>query len=271
MHKAASLGAAPRPCPLCGGPRSERLKAYAPAEWDVVQCADCGMVYLHNPPPYEALEEDFAWEKTYAEKKKKGGSTVLSGLNRWLRARLGMTGGKRADRSYLNWFGPGRVLDVGCGDLLRVGAPMVPYGIELSTALWQRADAAMRAAGGYCLHEAGASGIWTFDEAFFDGIIMHSYLEHESDAQGVLKGAYRALKPGGKIYIRLPNFGSVNRRIIGRKWCGFRHPDHVNYFTLSTLSTMAGQAGFSIKLLNRWNLWFDDNIQVLLIKQPAQG
>ena len=259
----------PRTCPNCGGETATRLEAYSPAEWDVVRCQTCAMVYLQNPPPYEALEEDFAWEKTYVAKKKKGGSTPISGLSRWLRARLDPWRRERADSRYLNWFGPGRVLDIGCGARLRVAAPIVPFGVELSTALWKRSDAAMRALGGYCLHDAGATGVWSFDEGFFDGVIMHSYLEHEVEVQSVLKGVHRCLKPGGKVFIRVPNFGSVNRRVVGRSWCGFRHPDHVNYFTLATLRSVAAKAGFTATLLNRANFWFDDNIQVLLTRQPT--
>lgn len=254
----------PRPCPACGTDHAKRLEAYSPAEWDVVECQTCGFVYLRNPPPYQALKEDFAWEKTYAEKKKKGGSTGLSGFNRWLRGKLGLTGGKRGDKLFPRLFGAGKVLDIGCGDRIRTEPPITPYGIEISTALQARADAAMRARGGFCLHDAGADGVWKLDEGFFDGVILHSYLEHEADPLRVLKGIHRALKPGGVVYVRVPNFGSLNRRVVGATWCGFRHPDHVNYFTLASLRDMAAKAGFSTELLNRANLWVDDNIQALL-------
>ena len=127
----------------------------------------------------------------------------------------------------------------------------------------------MRELGGECLHAAGAEGIWRWPEGKFAGVILHSYLEHEVDVRGVLAGIWRALRPGGKVYVRVPNFGSLNRRVIGASWCGFRHPDHVNYFTRATLGRFAREAGFAMRLLNRWNLWLDDNIQVLLTRQPA--
>ena len=260
--------APPRICPSCDADHAARLDAYSETPWDVVTCLDCGFVYLRNPPAYAALEEDYAWEKTFAEKKKKGGSTALSGTLRSIRAALGLTGGKRADSKYLGWFGPGNVLDIGCGDRLRTSPPQVPFGIELSTALHARADAQMRARGGYCLHAAGADGVAQFEPAMFSGIIMHSYLEHETAVAAVLSGAWRALRPGGKVYVRVPNYGSLNRRLIGAKWCGFRHPDHVNYFTLPSLRRAAAKAGFDTHLLNRVNLWIDDNIHVLLAK-PA--
>ena len=74
-----------RSCPICNKCCAERLEVYSPEEWDLVLCIECGFVYLLNPPDYDALEEKFAWETTYIEKKLKGGSTPLSALNRRLR------------------------------------------------------------------------------------------------------------------------------------------------------------------------------------------
>jgi SAM-dependent methyltransferase len=253
-----------RACPACLSDQAHKLSAYAPEEWDLVQCASCQFVYLTNPPPYSALEEDFAWKKTYAEKQKWGGSTRLSGLNRSPRSRFGLRGGKRSDRMFSVWFGAGKALDIGCGDRIRTQTPITPYGIELSTALQARSDEQMRARGGYCLHASGADGVWQFDPGFFDSVILHCYLEHESDPMRVFQGIHNALKPGGKVFVRVPNYGSLNRRVIGAKWCGCRHPDHVNYFTLSSLRAIAGKAGFSTQVVNRATLIVDDNIQALL-------
>lgn len=261
-----SAPATHRPCPACDSIAATRLDAYSPDGWNVVACDACGFTFLQNPPPYAALEEDLAWEKTYVAKKEQGGSTGFSAINRRLRTKLKMRPGTRGTAAFTRAFGSGRVLDIGCGRGSRIRPPMVPYGIELSRALQAQADARMRAAGGYCLHAAGADGVWQFDEGFFDGIVMFSYLEHETDIARVLSGSFRALKPGGAVFVRVPNFGSLNRRVIGPKWCGFRYPDHVNYFTLASLRAVAARAGFTTRLVNRLNLWIDDNIQVLLTK-----
>lgn len=257
---------APRPCPACDEPRATRLADYSPPGWDVVDCDGCGFVYLANPVAYEALKEDFAWEKTYEEKAKKGGSSPLSGLNRKVRRLVGHRSGSRAERVWSRLFAQGNILDVGCGEFLRPPEGAIPFGIELSDALHARVDPKMRARGGYCLHAPGATGIWQFPEEFFDGIIMSSYLEHEVEMLTVLKGAYRALKPGGRVFVRAPNFGSLNRRVMGARWCGFRYPDHVNYFTLESLGRVAAKVGFGTQLMNRASLWVDDNIQALLVK-----
>ncbi|MDF1727948.1 MAG: class I SAM-dependent methyltransferase [Sulfitobacter sp.] len=254
-----------RSCPACGSANAAVQSAYSPSPWLVAACDSCGFVYLRNPPGYEALKEDFAWEKTYVAKKMQTrGSTVFSPLARRVRNGLGMYRNKT--RSYRRWFSDGYVLDIGCGSGERIAPPMTPFGIELSTSLHKAADEVMRARGGYCLFGAGAETIQKFEPEMFDGILMFSYLEHEAQVMDVLKGAYRALKPTGAVFIRVPNYGSLNRRAIGSNWCGFRYPDHVNYFTLQSLRDVATRAGFTTTLVNKITLTVDDNISVLLRK-----
>ncbi|UOA26063.1 Ubiquinone biosynthesis O-methyltransferase [Pseudosulfitobacter sp. DSM 107133] len=265
MHSVSTY----RPCPLCESTQCVPLRAYSPDPWQVVTCDECSMTYLRNPVVYEALEQDFAWEKTYAAKAEASkGSTFASKFVRKLRTNLGVIH-RDKQAHFRRWFSDGHVLDIGCGAGARILPPMTPFGIELSTALHAQADDIMRSRGGYCLKGAGAETIWEFDEAQFDGIVMFSYLEHETNVMGVLNGVYRALKNTGAVFVRVPNFNSLNRKIIGPKWCGFRYPDHVNYFSLRTLRKAAADAGFTTKLVNSFSLPVDDNISVLLRKVAA--
>ena len=259
-----------RPCPACGSETISDLPHLAPDPWRIGQCTACDLVYLRNPVDYAALEEDHAWETAYhaedAAREKKRGPLKRA-------ARAVRTFAKRVRGSdqafYTRHLGTGRMLDIGCADLIRMGPPNIPYGIELSKHFAEHADQVMRAAGGYCLQGAGAERIFDFPEGHFDGIVMSSYLEHEVNFPTVLTGAFRALRPGGRIYIRVPNFSALNRRISGADWPGFRHPDHVTYFTPDTLEATVQRAGFDFKLVNRHKIWLDDNIQALAIKPDA--
>ena len=259
---------ADRACPSCEDINAIQIAAYSPDPWDISSCDGCGFIYLRNPPDYEALEEDYAWEKTHVAKREASGrgSTIFSPVARRIRNGLGMY--RDRTKQYRKWFNDGHVLDVGCGWGSRVDPPMTPYGIELSTGLHEIADKRMRDNGGFCLHGAGAEAIWDFESQMFDGILMFSYLEHETAPLKVLEGAHRALKPDGGVFIRVPNYASLNRRVIGKNWCGFRYPDHVNYFTLQSLRALAAQAGFTTSLVNKVSLSVDDNVSVLLRKTP---
>lgn len=167
---------------------------------------------------------------------------------------------------YVRHLGPGKLLDIGCGDVVRWTTPFVPFGIEISKHLAARANDKMKPLGGECFQGAGADIIFDLPENHFDSVMMHSYLEHEIRFRDLLRGCLRALKPGGRAFVRVPNFSSLNRRISGVKWPGFRYPDHVNYFTPESLRRAAHEARFEFKLVNRHKIWVDDNIQAVLIK-----
>ncbi len=257
-----------RRCPLCDGAEARALPKASRDEWRVVGCTGCDFVYLANPPGFGSLEEEFAWEQTFEdEKARRIEAAPLVYRTDYATRRLRAMFRPDEARRYRRWFGEGgKVLDVGCADGARVGSPFTPYGIEVSVGLWREADRRMRALGGYCVQAPGSEGIWRFPEAEFDGILMRSYLEHEEAPRRVLAGARRALKPAGRVYVKVPNYGSLNRRVMGRTWCGFRHPDHVNYFTAGTLRRMAAAEGFETSILNKVNLALDDNIHALIAR-----
>lgn len=260
-----------RACPACASDRIRDLAEFARDTWRIGACTACDFIFLRNPVDYAALEEDVAWEASYKEEdarreKKRGLVKKTAARARALGYRLR---GNPMGR-YLRLLGPGKILDIGCGGVARWRPPFEPYGIELSKFLAEKSDAQMRGHGGYCKQGAGAEAIWDFDENFFDSIMMHSFLEHEVQYRRLLQGSFRALRPGGKAFIRVPNFTSLNRKLSGANWPGFRYPDHVNYFTPASLRTACEEAGFTFKLVNRHKIWLDDNIQALAIK-PTKG
>jgi hypothetical protein len=53
---------------------------------------------------------------------------------------------------------------------------------------------------------------------------------------------------------------------MGRRWCGFRYPDHLNYFTPKTLVALAAKAGFETGFGLTGRLPTSDNMWAILAK-----
>lgn len=258
-----------RDCPQCDEGAARPLPHYSVGPWGIVECAGCGFVYLKIAPSYDRLVSEFAWEdRLVAEReRRRARRPVREALDNrldWLRRRL------RRDRGalYRRLFAPGAVLDVGCGGGA-VPEPFTPFGIEISRKLAERSQALMAPRGGRAVHAPAIVGLRQFPDRFFTGVILRSFLEHELQPRPVLKEVARVLGPEGTAFLRVPNYGSLNRRIFGASWCGFRLPDHVNYFTTESLRRMAGEAGLAVRLLHPIRLPLDDNINAVL--RPVEG
>jgi len=254
-----------RRCPQCGGEAFQSLPDYSAAPWQVVECPACNFVYLRNPPKYEHLVSEFAWEKTRVAEveRRKARSPVRMWIDRMTRWRAGIYSPGIAGR-LKRMFAPGRVLDVGCGLGKKVPGPFIPFGIEISEELCRAADSQMRTRGGHAIHAPAVEGAREFPDRYFTGILLRSFLEDEAQPKALLEKCSRVLADDGAIHVRVPNYGSLNRRLPGAKWCGFRYPDHVNYFTTQSLKSMVGDGGLRLKLLIPLRLPLDDNINAVL-------
>ena len=262
-----------RDCPLCGADNhaAEPL-SYSLDVWDMLACGDCGFVYLDKAPVYEELTENIAWEKTFEMEMERREETrpisyKMSRLTRW---RMGLFPRTKFPDLVKRYAAPGHVLDVGCGDgnqMRALDAAYHPSGIEISAALAEQAAAFFRQYGGDCVCAPALAGLQSLPENRFSAVTLRSYLEHEAQPLDVLKQVCRILQAGGVAIIKVPNYASLNRRVMGPKWCGFRYPDHQNYFTPKSLRAMgraAGFAGFRSHLL--FELPTSDNMYLVMQK-----
>jgi len=255
----------PRISPLLETRGHEADLPYAPAPWVLKECRETGLVFLVNPPAYEALSETFAYEVTFEKESSARRAAeplryaISTGLKHFRARVLKRNKMLRLARQLIEQSASERVhvLDVGCGwgsllDELHRSLPgllqrrVVPHGVEISKVLAGISDEKLRKLNGSCIHAPAQEGLLSFAGGSFDVIIMASYLEHEARPLAVLRNSASRLKPGGAIIIKVPNYASVNRKLRGARWCGFRWPDHVNYFTPTTLSLLAAKAGLAV-------------------------
>ena len=136
----------------------------------------------------------------------------------------------------------GNVLDVGCstGAFLfqlksRFGADYDVTGIDVA---------------GPALDHAEHKGIRVQRESFlraefrdqhFSAITFWAVIEHLASPGEFLKKAASLLQPSGLCFILVPNLRSLAVRLLGSKY-RYIFPQHVNYFTPSTLKHFTGNA-----------------------------
>lgn len=83
-----------------------------------------------------------------------------------------------------------------------------------------------------------------FDKGSFDIVTMLDFFEHLTDPRSVLSAVSNILKQDGLLVLNIPDKGSVLARILGRYWHLFIPPEHLLYFTESSLVRLALGFGF---------------------------
>lgn len=240
-----------RVCPNCSqNNASSSPLPISSGEWQVKKCSSCGFVYLENAPKYEELFKNIAWEKSSKVEtvRREREHPVQDRISRVTRKRLKLP--RKNVLDLLARYAPdGPVIDLGCGNggyMLQLAARHIPCGIEISRNLAVEGARNLAPRGGWVLNAPALQGLSAVQETDFAAVVMRAYLEHEIHPFEILREAFRVMKRGGILIIKVPNYGSINAAVMGKNWCGIRFPDHVNYFTPESLSNMVKGAGFSI-------------------------
>jgi SAM-dependent methyltransferase len=258
------------PCGICGSSQY-RILFYARdylygnhGEWAVSECLRCNVVFLnpripparigdYYPKNYYTTGEvkaypSIAWrravkavllEKRYGYPVKPSSCfyhrviamVLLPYLSRW----SGMA-------KMLYWREKGRVLDVGCGngEILNQYRDLgwETYGVEMSAASARIAESV-----GHRLF-VGELMDARYQENYFDAVTLWDSLEHIHNPLTITKEIYRILKPDGRIYISVPNYGSCYARWFKDKWFMFTAPLHYYHYNRRTLTKLLEESSF---------------------------
>ena len=223
-------------CPLCGN--EQGIPHLAVSEvYTIMRCGACGALSTYPMPPRDklhALYNQRYYGGSQASRFRSRAADAAQQLFRWCRAltlqrRLGTLQGRR-------------VLDIGCDRgttlawLQRWGADV--HGVQLSAPA-----AAMAAARvGERRIFVGELADAAYPDAWFDCITLWHVLEHVPHPPALLREIRRILKPGGLVYIEVPNAGGWSARTCGRHWLAYDVPKHLVHFTPDTLQAAVARA-----------------------------
>jgi SAM-dependent methyltransferase len=136
----------------------------------------------------------------------------------------------------------GTLLDVGCGrgDLAASWIEMGwrVRGIEPSP----EAAAIARRRGAEV--QDGTMATVALEPESVDAVVFRHSLEHVVDPRSDLRKAHEALRPGGRIAVIVPNWGSWQRRAFGEYWFPLELPRHRTHFTERGLRAALAAGGF---------------------------
>ncbi|HKP98449.1 MAG TPA: class I SAM-dependent methyltransferase [Fibrobacteria bacterium] len=81
-------------------------------------------------------------------------------------------------------------------------------------------------------------------EGRYNVIAAWDVMEREPHPAEFLKWVHDHLEPGGQLMLSTPNYDSLSRRLLRKRWSFFEPSRHLCYFTPATLTALLRQAGF---------------------------
>jgi SAM-dependent methyltransferase len=138
----------------------------------------------------------------------------------------------------------GELLDFGCGwgsilrEASRVGWRAVGVEVDERKVQFCR-EQGMEAVYADLLERPFAAN--TFDAAIAEQVFEHLYSPVEYMAE-----LHRILRPGGVLYVGVPNLGSIAARVQRTSWDLIHPVSHVRYFDRSSLATLLEKCGFEV-------------------------
>lgn len=206
--------------------------------FSIVECETCGLIHANPRLGLSALSEAYgALERADQESAVASASPSAGFLTRCWRY---VTQRKIVG----DWVERGPVLDVGCDvgglllELQRRGLRVT--GIESSPAA-----VALCRAHGLDVIQGIVEEVNLADSSFQTITLSHS-LEHVPDPVAVLRKLWRALAPGGRIVIAVPNHRGLVARLFGAQWQGWDPPFHLTHFDSRSLRAVLEVAGFHV-------------------------
>jgi SAM-dependent methyltransferase len=205
--------------------------AYGFAPADLVRCETCGHIQVAEFPPEAELEGAYAEVDEGAYLSEAAGQRA--------------TAARALERIESHLPGPGAICDLGCwvGFLLAEAERRgwTAEGIEPS-----------RFAAQYAREELGLNvRTATIEEASgtFDCVVMGDVIEHLPDPGAGLDRVAGLLRPGGVLYLALPDAGSRVARVMGARWWSVL-PTHVQYFTRRSLARLLDRHGYAVEWMS---------------------
>jgi len=222
-------------CPLCGAESFSRL--FVKRGYTIVRCDECDLVYANPQVDESVLLDEY----------RDGGSSDL-----WVDV-LTSEPQLRLDREKFSeildelepYRGDCRLLDVGCsiGLFLHLAGQRGWNGVGTEPGKRALAHARDRFAVEVIEKPLADAG---FEPASFDVVALSSVLEHTREPRRMLREVGELLRPGGALYLIVPNVESLACRVLHERAATFDGRNHLIYFSPRTLRDALAREHFEV-------------------------
>jgi len=207
-------------CLVCGSSNLKWLKDYE--RYGMFKCRDCSFVFIERIPTAEELD---AMYSSYSYNREAVLSPVtVKSYNLLL-------------DEFEKYRKTNKILDMGCGrgwfllEAKKRGWEV--YGTEFS-----------KKAVEICTNNGIVMEKEKFDCDDFDIITLFEVIEHINNPNEILSSIYIMLRKEGLFYCTTPNFNSLLRYYLKADYNIIGYPEHLSYYTKSTLNKVARNNAF---------------------------
>ncbi|HEY6390584.1 MAG TPA: class I SAM-dependent methyltransferase [Bryobacteraceae bacterium] len=193
-------------------------------------CAGCG-VYFLSPRVPESRIGDY-YPDVYAPYQKRSYSKLAGKAA----SALGLD--TRRQRIVERFVQRGRILDVGCGS--------GEFLEGLARGPWQRYAMDTKWYGRYGLPDGFHEGRFDHEPPPFadlDAITLWHVFEHLYHPQQALDNAATLLRPGGFLFLAIPDLKCVERLLFRKYWVGWDPPRHIATYSANAIEVLLRRAG----------------------------
>jgi len=232
-----------RNCTLCKSENFTKIKDIADYRtarkglFNIARCKDCGNVFLLNKE--KNLYEGYIG--AYNKKATIHKNSILYYI--WCK----LTGNYVINL----WKKKGKILDVGCGGgqyietFKQLG--LDAYGTEVDRNSFEICKKM-----GLKVFYGEIKDIKSkLKKMSFDHIFVSQVLEHIENPKDFIKNLKHISKEGTSIYISVPNYNSIWRKMFGDYWSGWHFPYHLTFFNIKRLKNILQNEGLKIKKIKK--------------------
>jgi 2-polyprenyl-3-methyl-5-hydroxy-6-metoxy-1,4-benzoquinol methylase len=231
--------------------------------FNIWQCAHCSLRFTQNVPSSHEIGRYYKSDNYISH------SETNKGIINWLylRARKFTLSLKRNFVVDKTGIKNGHLLDIGAG----AGAflhHMQQNGWKVE-GLEPDDQAVQRASNEYGLHLKPTSQLFSFTARTFDAVTMWHVLEHVHELHAYLSHIKNICKPGGKIFIAVPNYTSYDADHYGSSWAAYDVPRHLYHFSPASMHALMKKHGCTIEQIQP--MWLDSFYVSLLSEKYQTG